>query len=224
MKRIPFVLMATVVVLGATALAQPARPPEVALQAAIRTETIDGDLRKAIQQYEAVAKGSDRVAGAQALLRMADCYQKLGDAQARSTYERLVRDFAEQTQAVATARGRLGASGASGAAVVARQLWTTTLFNQVTIASDGRTAAIKNPNSSEIQIRDLVTGRSTPLKVATDPTSEAYSEWPVLSPDFKQIAYTWAGPETNWNYQLRIAANQPGAKPTPSKLEIEILG
>jgi len=215
MKRTTFVLMATVAVLGATAMAQPVRQPEVALQAAIRTETIDGDLRRAIQQYEAVAKGSDRGAAAQALLRMADCYQKLGDAQALSTYERLVRDFAEQTQAVATARVRLSASGASSAAVVARQLWTTTQFNQVTIASDGRTAAIKNPNSPEIQIRDLVTGRSVPFKVATDPTSEAYSEWPVLSPDFKQIAYTWAGPETNWNYQLRISANQPGAKPTP---------
>ena len=215
MKRTTFVLMATVAVLGATAMAQPVRQPEVALQAAIRTETIDGDLRRAIQQYEAVAKGSDRGVAAQALLRMADCYQKLGDAQARSTYERLVRDFAEQTQAVATARGRLSESGASSAAVVARQLWTTTAYSQVTIASDGRTAAIKNPNSSEIQIRDLGTGRSTPFKVVTDPTSEAYSEWPVLSPDSKQIAYAWAGPETNWRYQVRVSAFQPGAQPKP---------
>ncbi len=215
MKTTSLALVVTVAVLSATALAQPTRPPEVALQAAIRTETIDGDLRKAIQQYEAVAKGSDRVAGAQALLRMADCYQKLGDAQARSTYERLVRDFAEQTQAVATARVRLSGSGASSAAVVARQLWTTTLFNQVTIASDGRTAAIKNPNSSEIQIRDLVTGRSVPFKVASDATSGAYAEWPVLSPDSKQIAYAWAGPETSWKYQVTVSAFQPGAQPKP---------
>ncbi len=212
MKRIPFVLMATVVVLGATALAQPTRPPEVALQAAIRTETIDGDLRKAIQQYEAVARGGDRVAAAQALLRMADCYQKLGDAQARNTYERLVRDFAEQTQAVATARVRLGSSGASSAAVVARQLWTTRSYSQVTIASDGRTAAIADPNSGDIRIRDLVTGQTTPFKAVTDPTSGAYMEWPVLSADLKQIAFAWAGPETNWNYQVKVSAFQPGTQ------------
>ena len=215
MKRTTFVLLATAMVLGATAMAQPARQPEVALQAAIRTETIDGDLRKAIQQYEVVAKSSDRVAAAQALLRMADCYQKLGDAQARSTYERLVRDFAEQTQAVATARVRLGESGASSAAVVARQLWTTRLYSQVTIASDGRTAAIADPNSGDIRIRDLVTGQTTPFKVVTDPTSGAYMEWPVLSADRKQIAFAWAGPETNWKYQVKVSALQPGTQPKP---------
>ena len=160
MKTTSLALVVTVAVLSATVMAQQTRQPEVALQAAIRTETIDGDLRAAIRQYEAVAKGNDRVAAAQALLRMADCYQKLGDTQARSTYQRLVRDFTEQTEAVATARVRLNESSSSNSAVVARQLWTTTQYSQVTIASDGRTAAIKNPHSPEIQIRDLVTGRS----------------------------------------------------------------
>ena len=152
-KNTTLVLVATVAALGATAMAQPARQPEVALQAAIRTETIDGDLRRAIQQYEAVAKGSDRVAAAQALLRMADCYQKLGDTQARSTYQRLVRDFTEQTEAVATARVRLNESGANSATVVARQLWTTTAYSQVTIANDGRSAAIVDNGAPDFRIR-----------------------------------------------------------------------
>lgn len=214
MRTHALVLIATVVVLGATTSARQAGQAEVALQAAIRTETIDGDLRRAIQQYEAVARGSDRAAGAQALLRMADCYQKLGDAQARNTYERLVRDFAEQTQAVATARVRLNASGASGATVVARQLWTTTAYSEVTITNDGRSAAVAT-NSADFRIRDFATGQSTSFSLRTDPSSEAYMEWPVLSPDRKHVAYAWAGPETNWNYQVRVSALPPGAQPKP---------
>lgn len=214
MRTHALVLIATVVVLGTTTMARQAGQPEVALQAAIRTETIDGDLRKAIQQYEAIARGGDRAAAAQALLRMADCYQKLGDAQARSTYERLVRDFAEQTQAVATARVRLNASGGSTATVVARQLWTTTAYSQVTITNDGRSAAVAT-NSADFRIRDFVTGQTAQFSLRTDPASEAYLEWPVLSPDRKQVAYAWAGPETNWNYQVRVSALQPGAKPKP---------
>ena len=215
MKTTSLALVVTVAVLSATVMAQQTRQPEVALQAAIRTETIDGDLRAAIRQYEAIARGADRGAAAQALLRMADCYQKLGDTQARSTYQRLVRDFAEQAQAVATARVRLNESSSSNAAVVARQLWTTRLYSQVTIANDGRTAAVADPNSGDIRIHDLVTGQTTPFKVVTDPASGAYTEWPVLSPDLTQIAYAWAGPETRWNYALRVSSRQPGAQPKP---------
>jgi Tol biopolymer transport system component len=215
MRTPALVLIATAIVFGATTMARQAGQPEVALQAAIRTETIDGDLRKAIQQYEAVARGGDRGAAARALLRMADCYQKLGDAQARSTYERLVRDFAEQTQAVATARVRLNASGAGSAAVVARQLWTTTAYSEVTITNDGRSAAIVESGAPDFRIRDFDTGRTASLSLRTDPTSDAYMEWPVLSPDRKSVAYAWAGPETNWGYQVRVSALQPGAKPKP---------
>ncbi len=215
MKTTSLALVVTVAVLSATVMAQQTRQPEVALQAAIRTETIDGDLRAAIRQYEAVAKGNDRVAAAQALLRMADCYQKLGDTQARSTYQRLVRDFTEQTEAVATARVRLNESGRSNSAVVARQLWTTTQYSQVTIANDGRSAAIVDNGAPDFRIRDFVTGQTASFSLRTDPASEAYMEWPVLSPDLKQVAYAWAGPETSWNYELRVSSLQPGAKPKP---------
>jgi hypothetical protein len=65
-------------------------------------EEANQDLMQAIRLYEqaaAQAKG-DRPLAAQALLRMAESYQKLGNAQATSIYERLVRDYADQKDAV----------------------------------------------------------------------------------------------------------------------------
>ena len=59
---------------------------EVALRAAMETETVKGDLRAAIEQYKQIAAGRDRALAAKALLRMAECYQKLGDSEARAVY------------------------------------------------------------------------------------------------------------------------------------------
>jgi len=94
---------------------------EVALQAAIKTETVDGNLKGAIEQYQKIAAqpGAGRATVATALLRMGQCYEKLGDAQAkeaRAAYERVVREFGDQAGIVAQARTRLAAlAGAGGA-------------------------------------------------------------------------------------------------------------
>ncbi len=55
---------------------------DVALQAAIKTETVDGDLRGAIEQYKKIAAlpGAGRATVATALLRMGQCHEKLGAA------------------------------------------------------------------------------------------------------------------------------------------------
>jgi hypothetical protein len=80
---------------------------EVALQAAIRTETVDGDLQAAIRQYEAVTQMGDRKTAAQALLRMARCYQKLGSSQSQAVFERVVREFGDQKDALREAQRNL---------------------------------------------------------------------------------------------------------------------
>ena len=74
-------------------------------QAALQKEMVDGDLKGAIAAYGAIAsrQGVGRDLAAQALLRMAGCHQKLGDAEAQGIYQRIVRDFPEQADAVALA-------------------------------------------------------------------------------------------------------------------------
>src|SRR5690348_2332255 len=93
---------AILVLLGAAPLGQGPRPQDVELQAAQRTEAVDGRLDEAIDQYRAITTKytSDRAVVATALVRMAGCYQKLGDAKARTIYERVVREFGDQQEAV----------------------------------------------------------------------------------------------------------------------------
>jgi Tol biopolymer transport system component/putative intracellular protease/amidase len=102
---------------------------EVALQAAIKTETVDGNLKGAIEQYKTIAAlpGAGRATVATALLRMGQCYEKLGDTEARKAYERVVRDFADQAEIVAQARVRLAALGgpvSKPTGLQMRRIWT----------------------------------------------------------------------------------------------------
>jgi outer membrane protein assembly factor BamD (BamD/ComL family) len=82
---------------------------ETMFEAARRLEVVDGNLKGAIKQYQAVVDrfgGTDRSAAARALLLMAEAYQKIGDAEAQRVYERLLHDFGDQKEAAAEARAR----------------------------------------------------------------------------------------------------------------------
>jgi DNA-binding SARP family transcriptional activator len=84
---------------------------EVELRRAIETEQVKGDRKTAIQQYEKLAAGKDRAVGARALLEMARLYGAMGNADARKVYERIIKDFPEQREAVDLAQARLQGPG-----------------------------------------------------------------------------------------------------------------
>ena len=94
---------------------------EIFLQAAIKTETVDGDLRSAIEQYKKIVAlpGAGRATVAAALLRMGQCYEKLGNEElreARRAYEQVVREYGDQAATAAEARSKLAAlAGAENA-------------------------------------------------------------------------------------------------------------
>jgi Tol biopolymer transport system component len=85
--------------------------PAVQLERAIQLETVDGDLAAAIALYEQIVEGNgnNRVLVARALLRLGGCQEKLGRAEARKVYQRLVDDYADQAEEAAVARSRLAA-------------------------------------------------------------------------------------------------------------------
>src|SRR6476659_6994949 len=106
------------VALGAAGSAQRSVDDDKQFQAALHKEMITGDLRAAIEEYRKVSSrpGVGRELAATALLHMAECYQKLGDAQARTIYEQVVRNYADQSQAATIARARLGGASSAQAA------------------------------------------------------------------------------------------------------------
>jgi Tol biopolymer transport system component len=95
----------------AAASAPQAGDPGVRLRAAIEKEEVDGDLHAAIDLYQKIVadNGGNRAIAAKALLRQGGCYEKLGQGQARKTYQQVVADYPEQQQEVAAARQRLAA-------------------------------------------------------------------------------------------------------------------
>jgi hypothetical protein len=173
-----------------TVAAQQRSQAQIELQAAIRTETVEGNLNAAIKQYSAIVSkhGSDRGVVASALVHMAECYQKLGDSESKRIYERLIREFADQTEAVATARARLGAPATAGplAARGDRSLWSgveVDLFG--TVSPDGRYLSYTDWfTTNNTLIHDFVTGKDRAITANAASFGElGFSGWSAISRD-----------------------------------------
>jgi len=87
-----------------------AQVSEADMVAALHTETVDGDLNRAIEQYQAILAraGSNRSIAARALFQLAQCQERLAQrATARAGYLRLVKEFGDQSEVAARAKERL---------------------------------------------------------------------------------------------------------------------
>src|SRR5258705_5146791 len=72
---------------------------EAALKVATDKELLDGNLKAAIEQYKKLAQGQNKSVAARALVRLAECYEKQGNAEARTTYEQRVSRFGDRHMA-----------------------------------------------------------------------------------------------------------------------------
>ncbi len=203
--------VAVVMALAPVASSQRASRAELRFQEAHRKETIDGDLKSAIDLYRrAIAEaGSNRLVAAQALVRMGECYEKLGDAEARKAYERVVREFGDQKDLVETARVHLAALWRAGApgqspGITLRKVWTIERgWLEGSPSPDGRYHSFHEPETGDLALRDLTTGQNRRLtNKGTWVESGEYAEASVISGDGKQIAYAWYNKEKF--YELRI--------------------
>ncbi len=130
MTRLHVATLATVLALVAaltSALGAQQGKADVALRAAMEQETVRGDLKGAIEAYKKVVDTyrDNHPVAVQALLRMAEAYQKLGSAEAQKVYERVLREFPDQKEAVAIATARVArtASGSATSLTAHRAVW-----------------------------------------------------------------------------------------------------
>jgi hypothetical protein len=145
-----------------------AQSAQVMLEAARKAETIDGNPKAAIAQYEQIVKrfANDRAVVADALVRMAGAYKKLGDAQAKAIYERVVREYGDQASAASAARAALGSAVAPGSpaaprATAMRRVWEGPEVDLTGSASPaGRLLSYTDWRSGDLAVRDLVNGTS----------------------------------------------------------------
>jgi Tol biopolymer transport system component len=211
------ILVATIIF--AVAMAAPAdeKKANELIQAAQAKETVQGDLKAAIALYgQAVHEaGPNRALVAKSLLRMAECYQKMGNEEARKVYEQIVREYADQKEVVTEARAHLG-----GGTQTRRQ--TNTLVSsskigaQASISPDGRLISFVDPDTGDLALRDVATGADRRLtNKGTWAQSKDEAEFPVISRDGKQVVFTWWR-EADDRYDLRLA-NTSG-DPNPRRL------
>jgi Tol biopolymer transport system component len=214
--------LVTVIIVGvllAGSLVAQQKPQEIALQAAMRTETVAGDLRGAIAQYEAIldkyAK-TDRAVAAMALVRMAECHQRLGEQQATRLFERVLREYADQKNAVAIATTRLGQSKAvaTSTGMINRQVWTGRSVDAMgTISGDGRTLSFTDWETGDLALRDMRSGSTRHLtNKGSWSTSDDFAEFSAISRDGAQVAYAWWDAKAS-RYQVRVisAEGTPGS-------------
>ena len=118
-------LVLAVVLPSPDTAAQKSQSADVLLGAALHQEEVEGNLEAAIETYKKILADfpDNRPMAARALLQMGQCYEKLGKDEARKAYERLVRDYADQSEQVKLARTRLAAlTGPSPTTLTARRL------------------------------------------------------------------------------------------------------
>ena len=174
---------------------------EVALQAAIKTEIVDGDLRGAIEQYKKIAAlpGAGRATVATALLRMGQCHEKLGAAdtrEARKAYEQVVREYGDQAAVAAEARTKLAALAASAEPLGLPTLTVRKVLEgdvSGKISPDGRLISFTDM-SGDVAVRDLITGQIR--RLTDEGRLTGYDQWAeesVPSPDGESVAYAWWG-------------------------------
>lgn len=194
-----------------------AQRSDPAAQALLRTATdreiVDGDVRGAIAQYQAIVDrfgNTDRATAAQALLRVAEAYRKLGDPQAMRAYQRIVSQYPDQPAALKTARSRLSSSAVQGATTGIRSLWSGPDADlRGRISHDGRYisgGATSRPMN--LLIRDLVSGQTSAL--TADANDVEYVEHSIFSPDDTRIAYAWYN--SRRRYELRVV-DRAGGRP-----------
>ena len=109
--RIRHLVLAALVAGPVGIVAGQGQSPEVSFKAAQTRELVDGDWKGAAAMYLKVADeaNTDRALAARALLAAGTLYQTLGTVEARGVFERIVREYGDQSAASATARTRLSA-------------------------------------------------------------------------------------------------------------------
>jgi Tol biopolymer transport system component len=190
-------LVLAAVLSGSLARGQKNDQTDVMFQAAFHKQLVDGDLEAAIQQYKTIlAKyGSDRAVAAKAWLEMGQCYEKLGKEEARKAYERVLRDYADQSEAAAKARARLTALAGNGASrsseMATRRIWVGPDLDveNCSVSPDGRYLSYVDWTTGDLAIRDLVTGNVRHLTHNTESSGNAF--FSAISPDGKEVAYAW---------------------------------
>jgi len=236
MKRITSLLaivaVAMMTMVGSAARQSKDTRAETALAAAIKIETIDGKPEAAITAYKDIAQKypNERTVVAQALMRMGQCYEKLGAkqaAEARQAYQLVVSTYGDQAEVATRAKARLAAMESADTSSGARMLGRFGAPGRELrgISADGRylyvnevaSTPTSRDRSDAVVAIDLTmqTQRTVLPSVAIGP-GEVLTR--TIAPDGKQVAHTLT-PSSRGECAVSIAASTTATPKQIAKLE-----
>jgi Tol biopolymer transport system component len=188
--------IAVVIGTGVAVMVRAQAPDQAAkaLQAAIKLEVVNGNVRAAADEFRKLADHANPTIAADALVRLAACYEKLGHADTRATYERVAKFYASQPKPYAMATAWLAAHPQASAMQPATALvWSGTgVDTEGSVSSDGRYLSFvdwQDGGAANLAVRDLRSGETRLL--TRDASWNGYAGGSVFSPDGSQLAYVW---------------------------------
>jgi len=219
-KKISLWLVIAVSILFSLVYLREALPQESAeelYEAALFKKEAEGDLAGAIKIFLKIITTfpENRKIGAKAQLQIGMCYEKLGMEQALKAYQKVVESYPEQKEEVELAKEKISILLKAQALVEKgdrefkiRQIWSgpeVDIFGGP--SSDGRYLSYVDWKTGDLAIHELATGKKRRItKEATMKAPKQFAFYSRISPDGKQIAYSWYNqlPDKNFYYDLRL--------------------
>lgn len=181
----------------------------------------EGALNEAIVLYNQIVENQDAAKSlqAKALLHIGMCYEKMGKQEATNAYQRLVNNYPSQKYEVAIAKERLSrliqiekleqkekpkpAKEPEGIRI--EQVWSgPEVDNSGSVSADGEYLSFVNWDTGDLAIRNLNTKQNSSLVSGSWDTPMQYAQYNVISPDGKQIAYSWYNHNASDLYLINI--------------------
>jgi Tol biopolymer transport system component len=153
-----------------------------------------GDLNGAINLFNDIIKKypKEREYAAKSQLYIGLCYEKLGVAEARKAFERVVREYADQSETVAQARVRLAVLSSPGdkKGFVTRRILTEASGIGEHLTADGKYIIGLNRQKGDVSRFEIASGQTSQIK-NKGPWGEMDMEsmGTALSRDGKQIVF-----------------------------------
>jgi Tol biopolymer transport system component len=209
--RIIGVIAATLFLTMASAPPVAAQSAQQLFQQALSKERADGNLEEAIELYRRVIQqaGSDRALASRALLQLGRCYEKLGQSGARESYERLLRDYADQEPIAAEAKARLAALSRGAAAT-----GSVTTIRKLPVMGVGADLQAISPDGTKALVGDYTKGQNLAIYDFAAKQSRLFTsfDWGeswvyggIFSTDGRQIAFMQSGWKAESPAELRVS-------------------
>ncbi len=157
-----------------------------------------GDLQEAIKLFnEIIAKfPEEREYAARSQFLIGECYEKMGKSSAIEAYERVEKNYADQTELVSAARSRLTSLQARKSDIVTVTTLSTgyPYLEAGTLSPDGmRMAGVSYETGQNIAVMNVGENKVTQVTQFGWNQEGGWTYYPVWSPDGKEIAFMFGG-------------------------------